>query len=73
LEVKLCLEETELAHQELEDPVVEEEPEVQAGWEVTGQVRAQVGTVSALLVAPGLLIRLESPATPSPVLVVGQE
>jgi len=35
----------------------EEELEAQAGWGVTNQVRAQVGTVFALLVVPGQLIR----------------
>ena len=35
----------------------EEELEVQVGWEVTDQVRAPAGIVSALLVVPEQLIR----------------
>ncbi len=46
-----------MAPQEGEGRVVEEELEAQAGWEVTDQVLAQVGTVSALLVVPRQLIR----------------
>ena len=57
MEVQLCLEETEQAPQGEGDRVVEEELEVQAGWEVTDQVRARAGTVSALLVVPEQLIR----------------